>query len=159
MVLSFHMVLSPLTRVRGAHSKEAVSLLSDPPPTFQIANLIEQLYMDINSFSETSIPIHDTGLELMLFPFRANPREVMIWDVPIAVTGLEAMKNGSWDVTLFKVGQTSHWKDWRLIRWSQVCTFIDGINHVKRIAELAEVDLTLARLCIQHLLCVIFKPS
>ncbi|KAL8293073.1 hypothetical protein RQP46_000767 [Phenoliferia psychrophenolica] len=128
----------PIVRKTGRtlrEMEETVSLLSDPPPTFQIANLIEQLYMDINSFSETSIPLHGTGLELMLFPFRANPRTIEIWDVPIAVTGLEEMKNGSWDVTLFKV-----------------CTFIDGINHVKRIAELAEVDLTLARLCIQHLL-------
>lgn len=66
-------------------------------------DLIEQLYMDLNAFSETSIPLHDTDLDLMLFPFRANPGEIMIWDVPIAVTGLEEMKNGSWDVTLFKV--------------------------------------------------------
>ncbi|KAM0754091.1 nitrogen permease regulator Npr2 [Meredithblackwellia eburnea MCA 4105] len=128
----------PIVRKAGRtlrDMEEAVSLLSEPPPTFKIADMIEQLYMDFNSFSETSIPIHDTQLDLMLFPYRANPREIKIWDVPMAVTGLEEMKNGSWDVTLFKV-----------------CTFINGINHVKKIAELAEVDLTLARLCIQHLL-------
>ncbi|KAK4703250.1 nitrogen permease regulator 2, partial [Phenoliferia sp. Uapishka_3] len=128
----------PIVRKIGRTLREqekAVSLLSEPPPTFKIADMIEQLYMDINSFSETSIPLLETDLDLMLFPFRANPSPIRIWDVPIAVTGLEAMKNGSWDVTLFKV-----------------CTFIDGVNHVKRIAELAEVDLNLARLCIQHLL-------
>lgn len=70
--------------------------------------MIEQLYMDINSFSETSIPLHDTGLDLVLFPFRANPREIMIWDVPIAVAKLDEMKNGSWDVTLFKVGTSRY---------------------------------------------------
>lgn len=37
----------------------------------------------------------------------------------------------------------------------KVCPFIDGINTVKRIAELAEVELKLARSCIQHLLSVL----
>lgn len=68
-----------------------------------MADLLEQLFMDINSYSETSIPIHDTHLDLMLFPFYANPREIHMWEVPIAVTSLEKIKNGSWDVTLFKV--------------------------------------------------------
>ena len=68
-----------------------------------MANLLEQLFMDINSFSETSIPLHDADLDLMLFPFYANPKEIKDWDVPVAVTAIEAMKNGSWDVTLYKV--------------------------------------------------------
>lgn len=34
----------------------------------------------------------------------------------------------------------------------QICSFINGVNHVQRIAELAEVDLILCRLCLQHLL-------
>lgn len=100
-----------------------------------MADLLEQLFMDINSFSETSISIHDTDLDLMLFPFYANPRDINAWDVPIAVAPLETMKNGSWDVTLFKV-----------------CSFIDGVNPVRKIAELAEVDQNLGRLCVQHLL-------
>lgn len=88
-----------------------------------MSDLLEQLFMDINSFSETSISIKnditmaggreggggagegiDLKLDLMLFPFYANPREINTWDVPIAVTPLETMKNGSWDVTLYKVG-------------------------------------------------------
>lgn len=36
-------------------------------------------------------------------------------------------------------------------RSHQLSSFIDGINHVRRIAELAQVDANLARLCIQHL--------
>jgi hypothetical protein len=68
-----------------------------------MANLLEQLFMDINSFSETSIPLHGADLELMLFPFFANPKDIKDWDVPIAVTAIEEMKNGSWDVTLYKV--------------------------------------------------------
>ncbi|KAK4058699.1 Nitrogen permease regulator 2 [Microbotryomycetes sp. JL221] len=114
--------------------EETSSLLSSPPPTFHIADLLEQIFMDINNYSETSIKIGDTDLELFLLPYFANPPKIHNWDVPVAVTPLESLKDPSWDVTLFKI-----------------CTFINGVNHVKRIAELAEVDLHLARLCVQHL--------
>ena len=36
----------------------------------------------------------------------------------------------------------------------QICPFIDGINHVSRIARLANCDPTLTRLAISHLLYV-----
>jgi hypothetical protein len=68
-------------------------------------------------------------------------------------------------MTLFKVRWISFDQsiDTRLIVvyfFGQVCTFIDGVNSVKRIAELAEVDLNLARACIQHLLFVLlFQAS
>jgi len=35
--------------------------------------------------------------------------------------------------------------------FEQICSFINGVNHVRKIAELAEVDLYLARMCIRHL--------
>ncbi|GAA6026777.1 hypothetical protein JCM8097_005853 [Rhodosporidiobolus ruineniae] len=115
--------------------EETSSLLSKPPPGFSMANLLEQLYLDLNAYCETSIPLLDIDLDLGLFPFYANPPDVKNWDVPIAVAPLESMKSYNWDVTLYKV-----------------CSFIDGVNHVKRIAELAEVDLFLARQSIQHLI-------
>ncbi|BGP46264.1 Nitrogen permease regulator 2 [Rhodotorula kratochvilovae] len=130
-------VYEPVARKTGrtlCAMEEQFSLLSSPPPAFSMANLLEQLYLDLNAYFETSIPLIDTTLDLVLYPFYANPPEVRIWEVPIAVTDLEQMKSYSWDVTLYKL-----------------CSFINGVNHVKRIAELAEVDLFLARQCIQHL--------
>ncbi|GJN88362.1 hypothetical protein Rhopal_001327-T1 [Rhodotorula paludigena] len=130
-------VYEPVARKTGrtlCAMEEQFSLLSSPPPSFSMANLLEQLYLDLNAYFETSIPLIDTELDLCLYPFYANPPPVRIWDVPVAVTDLEQMKSRSWDVTLYKV-----------------CSFINGVNHVKRIAELAEVDLFLARQCIQHL--------
>jgi len=88
----------------------------------------------LNAYSESSVLVHDTQLDLWPLPFHVNPREINNWDVPIAVTSLQQMRNKSWDVTLYKV-----------------IPFINGVNHVRRIAELAEVDQQLARLCIQHL--------
>ncbi|GAA5941038.1 nitrogen permease regulating protein NPR2 [Sporobolomyces koalae] len=114
--------------------EETHSLLSNPPAQFSMANLLEQMYLDLNAYSETSITLLDTDLSLFLLPFYANPPQVKLWDVPIAVADLESMKSYSWDVTLFKI-----------------CSFINGVNHVRKIAELAEVDLYLARMSIQHL--------
>ncbi|BGP14087.1 hypothetical protein JCM10213_002382 [Rhodosporidiobolus nylandii] len=130
-------VFEPVVRKTGRTLRameESSSLLSNPPPDFSMANLLEQLYLDLNAYCETSIPLLDLDLDLGLFPFYANPPDVKIWDVPIAVAPLESMKSYAWDVTLYKI-----------------CTFIDGVNHVKRIAELAEVDVYLARQCIRHL--------
>ncbi|GAA5862907.1 hypothetical protein JCM3774_006683 [Rhodotorula dairenensis] len=130
-------VYEPVVRKTGrslSALEERSSLLSSPPPGFSMANLLEQLYLDLNAYFETSIPLLGVDLDVGLFPFYANPPEVRMWQVPVARTNLEQMKTRSWDVTLYKV-----------------CSFIDGVNHVKRIAELAEVDLYLARQCIQHL--------
>ena len=79
-----------------------------------MANLVEQIYLDITAYSETSIPLttetsnpltrtNDSHLDLILYPYYANPREVKNWDVPLSVSKLVEMANGSWDVTLFKV--------------------------------------------------------
>ncbi|GAA5829668.1 hypothetical protein JCM11251_000243 [Rhodosporidiobolus azoricus] len=130
-------VFEPVVRKTGRTLRameEASSLLSNPPPGFSMANLLEQVYLDLNAYCETSVPLLDIDLDLGLFPFYANPPDVKIWDVPIAVAPLESMKSYSWDITLYNI-----------------CSFIDGVNHVKRIAELAEVDLYLVRQCIQHL--------
>lgn len=83
--------------------EETHSLLSSPPAEFSMANLLEQMYLDLNAYSETSISLLDTDLSLFLLPFYANPPDVRVWDVPIAVADLESMKSYSWDVTLYKV--------------------------------------------------------
>lgn len=83
--------------------EEHSSLLSSPPPGFSMANLLEQLYLDLNAYFETSIPLLGVDLDVGLFPFYMNPPEVRTWQVPVAVTNLEQMKTRSWDVTLYKV--------------------------------------------------------
>ncbi|GAA5871603.1 hypothetical protein JCM8547_007095 [Rhodosporidiobolus lusitaniae] len=130
-------VYEPIVRKTGRTLRameESSSLLSNPPPTFSMANLLEQLYLDLNAYCETSVPLLDLDLDLALFPFYANPPKCKLWDVPIAVAPLDQMKSYAWDVTLYNT-----------------CTYIDGVNTVKRIAELAAVDLYLVRQCIQHL--------
>lgn len=99
-------VYEPVVRKTGRTLRameESSSLLSNPPPGFSMENLLEQLYLDLNAYCETSIPLVDIDLDLGLFPFYANPPEVNIWDVPIAVAPLESMKSYTWDITLYNV--------------------------------------------------------
>jgi hypothetical protein len=81
------------------------------------------------------------AINLKLFPTYSNPKDINDWDVPVTLLDLRKRVTGNWDLTMCKV-----------------LPFIDGINHVKRIAQLADADLELTRQCIEHLLyyrCII----
>ncbi|UZJ51300.1 hypothetical protein CBS101457_000620 [Exobasidium rhododendri] len=81
------------------------------------------------------------AINLKLFPTYPNPKEIHDWEVPVTLLDLKKRVTGNWDLTMCKV-----------------LPFIDGVNHVKRIAQLADSDLELTRQCIEHLLyyrCII----
>jgi hypothetical protein len=99
-------------------------------------SIIEQLYEDLNSYSETSIQVDAFNFfELKIFPFYPNPPAVNNWDVPVALINIEKRMDENWDLSM-----------------ARICRYVDGVNHVKKIAELADVDLELGRMCVQHLL-------
>ncbi|KAL0063737.1 Nitrogen permease regulator 2 [Marasmius tenuissimus] len=98
--------------------------------------VLEQLYEDLNSYSETSIAIDQfNSIELKIFPFYPNPPQVHDWMVPLALINLTKRIEDNWDLTMAKV-----------------CRHINGINHVSRIAALADCDIKLTRAAISHLL-------
>lgn len=81
------------------------------------------------------------ALNVKLFPTYTNPKEVNDWDVPVTLLDLSRRISDNWDLTMRKV-----------------LPFVDGINHVKRISQLADADIELTRQCIEHLLyyrCII----
>lgn len=69
--------------------------------------MLEQLFQDLNSFSETSIPFGDQSLDLKLFPFSGNPPDIHDWDVPIPLVDLEKMARDDWDLTMCKASSRS----------------------------------------------------
>lgn len=116
--------------------EEESCFLTSPETSHKIHAILEQLYEDLNSYSETSIPIDKfNSIELKIFPFYPNPPEVHDWSVPIALINLKKRIEANWDLTMAKI-----------------CSHIDGTNHVSRIAYLADCDLDLTRKAIQHLL-------
>ncbi|KAJ7449926.1 nitrogen permease regulator 2-domain-containing protein [Mycena latifolia] len=128
-------IVRKVSRVLTACEEES-EFLSSPSTSPAIHAILEQLYEDLNSYSETSIPIDRfNSIELKIFPFYPNPPPVKDWMVPLALINLTKRIEDNWDLTMVKV-----------------CQYIDGVNHVSRIAHLADCDLALTRLAISHLL-------
>lgn len=75
------------------------------------------------------------AINLKLFPVFPNPTPINDWDVPVALLELLSRVDGNWDLTM-----------------RRILPFIDGVNHVKRIAQLADADLGLTRACMEHLM-------
>ncbi|KAF9014006.1 nitrogen permease regulator 2-domain-containing protein [Cyathus striatus] len=116
--------------------EEESGFLSSSQTSPAIHAILEQLYEDLNSYSETSIPIDQfNSIELKIFPFYPNPPPVKDWMVPLALINLTKRIEDNWDLTMAKVVK-----------------YIDGTNHVSRIAHLADCDIGLTRQAISHLL-------
>ncbi|CDW97206.1 hypothetical protein [Sporisorium scitamineum] len=75
------------------------------------------------------------AINLKLFPVYPNPTPINDWDVPVALLDLVSRVDGNWDLTM-----------------RRILPFIDGVNHIKRIAQLADADLGLTRACLEHLM-------
>lgn len=128
-------IVRKASRVLTACEKES-KYLSSPENSPAIHAILEQLYEDLNSYSETSIPMDRfNSIELKIFPFYPNPPPVKDYMVPLALINLTKRIEPNWDLTMVKV-----------------CQHIDGTNHVSRIARLADCDLDLTRQAIAHLL-------
>ncbi|KAK7054766.1 Nitrogen permease regulator 2 [Paramarasmius palmivorus] len=134
-------------------SQEESDFLSSSQTSQSIHAILEQLYEDLNSYSETSIPIDQfNSIELKIFPFYPNPPHVHDWMVPVALINLSKRIEDNWDITMAKVHssfESFHFGDMNII---QVCRHINGVNHISRIASLADCDIKLTRAAISHLL-------
>ncbi|KAF8077854.1 NPR2-domain-containing protein [Lyophyllum atratum] len=128
-------IVRKVSRVLSSCEKES-GFLYNPETSPAIHAILEQLYEDLNSYSETSIPIDRfNSIELKIFPFYPNPPPVKDWMVPLALINISRRVEDNWDLTMVNV-----------------CKFIDGTNHVSRIAHLADCDILLTRRAISHLL-------
>jgi len=85
--------------------QEESAFLSTPETSPKIHAILEQLYEDLNSYSETSIVLdHFNSIELKIFPFYPNPPPVKDWMVPVFLINLEKAIEPNWDLTMAKVG-------------------------------------------------------
>lgn len=115
--------------------KNAIQLLS-------IDSLINQIYQDLNNYSECYIPLDAANLvDIKLFPVLPPPVAVQPYNVPIATVKLDQLVDVSWDPTMIRI-----------------MPYIDGINSIKKISGMADADYLLTEQCIQHLMhykCII----
>ncbi|KAL7416866.1 nitrogen permease regulator 2-domain-containing protein [Mrakia frigida] len=131
----FESVVRKVARVLRACEAES-GLLSSPESSHKIPQILEQLFEDLNSYAETSIPIDKSNsIEIKIFPLLPNPPKVEDWHVPLPLIDLAKMREPNWDLTMDKVVK-----------------YIDGVRHIKKIAECADATSTFTRICIEHLL-------
>lgn len=101
-----------------------------------IESLIEQIYQDLNNYSECMIPIDvSNSVDLKLFPISPPPPTIHSYDVPMALMNLESIIDPMWDPTMIKI-----------------VPFINGINSIGLISEVSNSDYQLTKKCIQHFL-------
>ena len=74
--------MSRLILSRIPSHQEESGFLSNPKTSTQIYAILEQLYEDLNSYSETSIQIDQfNSIQLKILPFYPNPPQVHDWQV------------------------------------------------------------------------------
>jgi hypothetical protein len=106
------------------------------PKISSIESLIQQIFQDLNNYSECMIPIDaSNSVDLKLFPISPPPAHVNPYDVPIALIKLNSLIDPLWDPTMLRI-----------------IPFINGINSIAQISELSKANLELTKECIRHLL-------
>lgn len=101
-----------------------------------VESLINQIYQDLNNYSECCIPIDTSNsVDIKLFPVLPPPVNIKAYQVPLMTVRLHSLIDVNWDPTMVKI-----------------LPFINGLNSVKRISELADADYLLTKQCIQHLM-------
>ncbi|CUM67733.1 uncharacterized protein PRCAT00005438001 [Priceomyces carsonii] len=119
-----HMMNTP-----GLYRTQRITLTS-------IESLIHQIFQDLNNYSECCIPLDSANsVDIKLFPILPPPINIKAFQVPISKVKLHLLVDANWDPTMIKI-----------------LPYIDGINSVKKISELADADYILTKHCIQHLM-------
>lgn len=137
-VTSYKSVVTKLAHLMRGLEEQTKFLSEDtsPPGSGKIYSLCETLMGDLNSYAECMIPIDEVNtLNIKLFPTLPNPAPVKAWHVPLFTVRIESLMDENWDLTM-----------------QRVIPFINGVNSVKKIAVLADADLSLTKKCIRHLL-------
>ncbi|KAL7662444.1 Nitrogen permease regulator 2 [[Candida] zeylanoides] len=135
--------------VRWAYFKpetRPVGLLEPPPlpghtrhkriSLSSIESLIQQIYSDLNNYSECCIPLDSANsVDIKLFPILPPPVNIKAFQVPLATVNLAKLVDVNWDPTMLRI-----------------LPHINGLNSIRRISELADSDYMLTKQCVQHLM-------
>ncbi|GME95203.1 unnamed protein product [Ambrosiozyma monospora] len=112
----------------GQHRTSVITLSS-------IESLIQQIYQDLNNYSECMIPIDSANsVDIKLFSVLPPPPDLDAADVPLATVNLKPMVDPYWDPTM-----------------ERILPYINGINSIKRTSLLASADFELTKRCIMEL--------
>ena len=101
--------------------------------------LLEQIYDGLSRHGECRItltPYMELNLKSPFVSRLPHLQDVHDWDVPYPIVPLHTFKSTEWDLAM-----------------SRTARYMDGTHSVKRIAQLADMDLALVHLAVQHFVC------
>lgn len=100
-----------------------------------VYGLLEGIMEDLNKFGECCFGVDEAHtLNLRLEREEKEEQKIRAWDVPLLIRDLPVPVEWTWDLTLQRI-----WKH------------VDGIRHVQKIAELADVELKLVKRAVKEL--------
>lgn len=111
------------------------SFLSSENSCRNLLEILSNVRRYLNSCGFCTIKIDETNrLHLKITPTLDEPPAVHDYHVPIFTCTKEDIETVTWDLTI-----------------EQILTYINSFNHVKKIALESEVDISVVKVCIQHL--------
>ncbi|KRT82919.1 hypothetical protein AMK59_4344 [Oryctes borbonicus] len=131
---------------RTVHYEPVVTKFSDYLTAMEIENsflsvgalatkltpILKQVLNDLNTKGECALTVGPTATHLKVVKIRSDPLPVADYQVPVFIKPLPTQQ---WDLTT-----------------QQVAAYIDGFNHIARIAALSDVENSLVKACVQNLI-------
>ncbi|KAJ2376918.1 Nitrogen permease regulator 2 [Coemansia sp. RSA 2603] len=150
----------PVVKRVGCLLKELESsgrLLSDPEGVRPLRTMMRQLVSKLNAHGEYQIELDlkglsqsmvSTGISIKLFPHYENPTDIRLYHVPVRRMDFEIarLKSSTNDYQTQAVDEV-HWD----LVLDKVIQCMDNVNHVRRIARLAQIKEDTVILALRHL--------
>lgn len=112
------------------------NFLSNDETKERLPSILKEIITDLNNNGSCSIPIDDINIiNLKVIHTNRSPNEVKPHEVPIFTVERNMILPNKWDLTT-----------------QQIIPFIDGFNHVAKIAAEADIDINIVKACIRNLL-------
>lgn len=100
----------------------------------ELGSLMRQVMQDINSKRVCTLTVGTTTTHLTVVRVNSDPAPVKDHQVPVFLYSQSSFVSDQWDLTT-----------------NQILPYIDGFNHVSKIAALSDVEISLVRACVQNL--------
>lgn len=121
----------------------------------RLQNIFETVLRDLNERKVATIVEGDNTIYLKIVMHKPDPPSVKDHMVPLLLANLRDTPLENWDLTTQQVtGKPHQWlsnTNPHLPTLFQILPYINGINHVARIAAEADVETDLVKSCIQNL--------
>ncbi|KAK7792932.1 hypothetical protein R5R35_008073 [Gryllus longicercus] len=105
-----------------------------PNEKIRLPKMLQQVLNDLNNHKMCTLTAGTTTTHLKVVRISKDPEPVQDHEVPIFIEDENVFRREQWDLTTY-----------------QILPYIDGVNHVARIAAEADVENNLVKSCVQNL--------